>query len=114
MLFVIQKKKGQIQSIVDTYKLVKTPYIFHCEDDWVYKRGNFVEESLKFLLLIKRLFKFGWRARKVLVGWIFLALEKLKPQDKKLDLEKYIAKMVGNGDIFHLDQDVLKECLIII
>ena len=36
---ICNSKKGQIQSIVDTYKLVKTPYIFHCEDDWVYKRG---------------------------------------------------------------------------
>ena len=49
------EKKGQIQSIVDTYKLVKTPYIFHCEDDWVYKRGNFVEESLKILASDKKI-----------------------------------------------------------
>ena len=33
-----EKKRGQIQSIVDTYKKVKTPYIFHCEDDWVYTK----------------------------------------------------------------------------
>ena len=33
-----KKKKGQIKSIVEAYKLIKTPYIFHCEDDWVYKR----------------------------------------------------------------------------
>ena len=44
-----KQKKGQIQSIVDTYKLIKTPYVFHCEDDWVYNRENFVEESLKIL-----------------------------------------------------------------
>ena len=44
-----RQKKGQIKSIVDTYKLVKTPLIFHCEDDWVYTRKNFIEDSLKIL-----------------------------------------------------------------
>ena len=44
-----EKKRGQIQSIVDTYKKVKTPYIFHCEDDWVYTRDKFVEDSFKIL-----------------------------------------------------------------
>ena len=39
-----RKKKGQIQSIVDTYKLIKTPLIFHCEDDWIYTRKNFIED----------------------------------------------------------------------
>ena len=44
-----KKKKGQIQSIVDAYKLIDTPYIFHCEDDWVYTRKNFIKDSLKIL-----------------------------------------------------------------
>ena len=43
------KKKGQIKSIVDAYKLIKTPYVFHCEDDWIYKRKNFIQDSLKVL-----------------------------------------------------------------
>jgi len=34
---------------VDTYKKVKTPYIFHCEDDWVYTRNKFIEDSFKIL-----------------------------------------------------------------
>ena len=42
-------KKGQIKSIEEIYKKVKTPFVFHCEDDWMYTRGNFVEESLKIL-----------------------------------------------------------------
>lgn len=42
-------KKGQIKSIIDTYKLIKTPYVFHCEDDWIYTRPSFVEECLKVL-----------------------------------------------------------------
>ena len=42
-------KKGQIQSIVEAYKLIKTPYIFHCEDDWIYTRKGFIKDSLKIL-----------------------------------------------------------------
>ena len=45
-----KNKKGQIQSIVDTYKKVKTPFIFHCEDDWVYTRSGFIEDSFKLFL----------------------------------------------------------------
>ena len=48
-LLLNQSKKGQIQSIVDAYKLIDTPYIFHCEDDWVYTRKNFIQDSLKIL-----------------------------------------------------------------
>ncbi|MBD23127.1 MAG: hypothetical protein CL572_05645 [Alphaproteobacteria bacterium] len=44
-----EKKKGQIRSIVETYKLVKTPLIFHCEDDWIYTRRNFIQDSLKIM-----------------------------------------------------------------
>ena len=44
-----KEKKGQIQSIVDAYKLINTPYVFHCEDDWVYTRKGFIEDSLKIL-----------------------------------------------------------------
>ncbi len=48
-LILNEKKKGQITSIVDTYKKIKTPYIFHCEDDWVYTRDKFIEDSFKIL-----------------------------------------------------------------
>ena len=50
-----KNKKGQIQSIVDTYKKIKTPYIFHCEDDWVYTRNGFIEDSLKILKTDKKI-----------------------------------------------------------
>jgi glycosyltransferase involved in cell wall biosynthesis len=38
-------KLGQIRSIDKAYSLVETPYIFHCEDDWEFYRGGFIEES---------------------------------------------------------------------
>tara|TARA_B100001029_G_C14998441_1_gene416497 strand:- start:420 stop:1160 length:741 start_codon:yes stop_codon:yes gene_type:complete len=43
------EKKGQIKSIVETYKKIKTPYVFHCEDDWIYTRKKFIEDSLDIL-----------------------------------------------------------------
>ena len=48
-------KKGQIKSIIDTYKLIDTPYIFHCEDDWIYTRSNFIEDSLEILKSDKKI-----------------------------------------------------------
>ena len=44
-----EKKKGQIKSIIETYNLVKTPFIFHCEDDWVYTRKNFIQDCLQIM-----------------------------------------------------------------
>lgn len=40
---------GQIPSIEKAYALVKTPYVFHCEDDWVFYRRRFIEESIEVL-----------------------------------------------------------------
>lgn len=41
---------GQIASIDKAYQLVKTPYIFHIEDDWhFHTEGDFIEESIKIL-----------------------------------------------------------------
>ena len=48
------KKKGQIKSIVETYKLVKTPLIFHCEDDWIYTRKNFIKDCLKIMIMTRK------------------------------------------------------------
>ncbi|MBB6289953.1 hypothetical protein FBY10_103176 [Pseudomonas sp. SJZ103] len=44
--FLINRPKlGQLASIDLAYGLVKTPYIFHCEDDWAFYRPGFVEDS---------------------------------------------------------------------
>lgn len=32
------------------YSLVETPYVFHCEDDWLFLKGGFIEVSLPPLL----------------------------------------------------------------
>jgi len=54
-VIVNNKKKGQIKSITDVYKKIKTPYVFHCEDDWMYTRGNFIEDSLQILKTDKKI-----------------------------------------------------------
>ena len=40
---------GQMTSIDRAYSTVRTPYVFHCEDDWVFFRSCFIEESLILL-----------------------------------------------------------------
>lgn len=40
---------GQMASIDRAYGLVRTPYIFHCEDDWRFFRSGFIEESMVLL-----------------------------------------------------------------
>ena len=40
---------GQIRSVDRAYEAVDTPYIFHCEDDFEFFRGGFMEESLSVL-----------------------------------------------------------------
>jgi len=41
---------GQLPSIDRAYALVKTDYIFHCEDDWLFYRPGFIEKSFSVLL----------------------------------------------------------------
>lgn len=44
-----EKNIGQISSIDKAYSLVKSDYIFHCEDDWFFYRSDFVAESINVL-----------------------------------------------------------------
>lgn len=40
---------GQVASIDKVYNLVDTEYIFHCEDDWLFFDGGFIEKSIDVL-----------------------------------------------------------------
>lgn len=40
---------GQPRSVDKAYSFVTTPYIFHCEDDWFFKRGPYLEKSRSVL-----------------------------------------------------------------
>lgn len=48
--FVINRPAlGQDAAIDAGYALVKTPLVFHCEDDWLFFRGDFIRESFYLL-----------------------------------------------------------------
>ncbi len=42
-------RQGQLANIDKYYPLIKTPYVFHCEDDFVFIRDSFIEPSKKIL-----------------------------------------------------------------
>ena len=60
-----KEKKGQIKSIVETYKKIKTPYIFHCEDDWIYTRKKFIEDSLEIMKTDEKIIQVWLESKKV-------------------------------------------------
>ena len=43
------RRVGQIAAIDRAYGLVRTQYIFHCEDDWEFYTPGFIEKSLTIL-----------------------------------------------------------------
>ena len=42
-------RQGQLKNIDTYYPLIGTPYVFHCEDDFVFIRDSFIEPSIKIL-----------------------------------------------------------------
>ncbi|MDR2223173.1 MAG: glycosyltransferase [Flavobacteriaceae bacterium] len=40
---------GQLKSIDRAYSFVETEYVFHCEEDWIFYRSGFIEDSIKVL-----------------------------------------------------------------
>ena len=47
--FFNYERNGQIKSLDKLYSNIKTEYIFHCEDDWVFTDYSFIEKSFKIL-----------------------------------------------------------------
>src|SRR5262245_5965530 len=48
-ILVNETRLGQMRSIDRAYAEVRTPLIFHCEDDWLFTRGGFIESSATIL-----------------------------------------------------------------
>lgn len=44
-----QQNIGLIKSIDKVYSTVSSKYVFHCEDDWVFYRSGFIEDSLEII-----------------------------------------------------------------
>ena len=54
---------GQVHSIDKAYSMIKTPWIFHSEDDWLYFRSGFIEESLTLMLADQKIIQAWLRER---------------------------------------------------
>src|SRR5262249_12712473 len=52
-LLLNHTRLGHHRSVDRMYRLVKTPYIFHCEDDWQFDPKPVVSDCLKGLLFIR-------------------------------------------------------------
>jgi hypothetical protein len=48
-VLVNPRRLGQLASIDRAYAQVQTPWIFHCEDDWEFTDGKFVQDSHSLL-----------------------------------------------------------------
>lgn len=48
-ILVNAEQLGQMRSIDRAYAAVRTPYIFHCEDDWAFTRSDFIGASRAIL-----------------------------------------------------------------
>lgn len=48
-IIINRPQLGQMKSIDKLYAAVKTPYVFHCEDDWEFFRKGFVADSFAVL-----------------------------------------------------------------
>lgn len=54
---------GQVASIDKAYSFVETNYIFHCEDDWIFTKPNFIEKSLDVLSFDEKISNINIRYR---------------------------------------------------
>jgi len=59
-------RRGQIYSIDRAYAMVKTDYIFHCEDDWVFNQGHFMQDSKDLLVKYPQILQVSLRGD---TGW---------------------------------------------
>ncbi|MGC6425270.1 MAG: glycosyltransferase [Lentimonas sp.] len=54
---------GQMRSIDKIYETIKSSHAFHCEDDWEFTRGGFIEESITILDNFPKVSMVGLRPR---------------------------------------------------
>lgn len=61
-IIINKTRLGQVRSIDKAYKKVKTKYVFHCEDDWLFYRSGFIEESIEILATDEKIFSVWLRS----------------------------------------------------
>ena len=62
-VIVNEQRLGQLASVDKAYAQVQTPYIFHCEDDWHFTAGGFLEDSYALLKAFPELSLVSLRSR---------------------------------------------------
>lgn len=86
-LILNQENIGLIHSIDKAYSEVKTPYVFHLEDDWRFNKGGFMQQSLDILENIPNIMQVWLRGDRNPNG------HPIEPEVKEINGIKY--KMVG-------------------
>ena len=81
---ILKEHRGQVECIDDAYSRVTTPYIFHCEDDWEFTKGGFMEPSLTILE----------SNPKVMLVWLLHPNIDIEPEILKADDIEY--RLAGN------------------
>lgn len=62
---------GQLASIDKAYQANTSDYVFHCEDDWIFSRSNFIQESIDILEQNLNVFSVWLRKRNELGHHLF-------------------------------------------
>jgi glycosyltransferase family protein len=88
-LIINEVREGQLKCIDKAYNEVKTEYVFHCEDDWVFLKGGFIEKSLSLLEENPYLLLVGLRAK----------------EDFREDFFKDKEYVAGNGETYYEVKD---------
>lgn len=84
---------GQMKALDKVYAQVDTPYVFHCEDDWEFFRGGFLEESFALLKARQDVSMVALRPR-----------EELNPLVRDMPVER-----LGDLEYFTLDPSLHPE-----
>ena len=74
---------GQMRSIENGVQFIKTPYVFHCEDDWEFYDYGFIEKSLEILkknnmitsVWLRSVYDINYHMRN------YISIEKVKNED---------------------------------
>lgn len=79
-LIINPQRLGQMRSIDRAYAEVTTPYIFHCEDDWLFSQSGFIERSLALLEQDPKVLLVGMRDKQDYPQDFFLEEDYISPQ----------------------------------
>ena len=100
-LLLNEARLGQLRSVDRMYRLVRTPFIFHCEDDWQFEPVPVVADSLKGLLAIHDASVICVRALDDLHAGSLVEAEFREIEGAQFWLRSITARPVWNGFTFN-------------